>query len=124
MKVVSGTEADKTPFGSQELVIDIHKEHMLSIVHLRNYLVAFFDLPAIRIIRTGTAREDSNQQNFGVREILAEFENNRTYAFGYHWSGGTAIHVVGAKHERDGFWLVTLSFTILETPEDALSGVA
>ena len=59
MEVVSCAEPDETSFRSQELVIDVRKEHMLSIIQLFDDIVAFFDLATIDIVRTGAAREDS-----------------------------------------------------------------
>ncbi len=71
----------------------------------------------------GSAGEDGEEEDFGVGEVFAVFEDDGADAFG-DFGAGVGAGVVGADHEHDGFGLEALTFTVFETPEDALGGVA
>ncbi len=93
------------------------------VVELGDDPVGFFNLEAIGIGWTGAARKDGQQQDFGIRKILAELQDNGADAFGDFRAGGAA-GIIGADHEHDGLGLVALALTVLQAPEDALGGVA
>ena len=121
MEVV-GPEADQAAGGVEELGIDVHEEYVFLVVEFGNDLVRLLALAAVGVRGTGAAGEDGQQQDLGVRKVLAEFQDVGADALGDFRAG--AAGVVGADHEHDGLGLVALALPVLQSPEDALGGVA
>jgi hypothetical protein len=75
------SEADEATISARELVIDIPEEDMLTVIQPDDDLVSFVILHAIRIRGSGTAREDCQKQDLGIREVFTEFINNGADTF-------------------------------------------
>src|SRR2546423_8181076 len=123
VKIVTGAEADQATLRIQKLVIDVHEEHVLTVVQTGDDLVRFFDFETIGVRGPRAAREDGQQQNLRIRKILAELEDVGADALG-DFRSGCAAGVVGADHQHDRFGLMALSFAVLKTPQHALRRIA
>ena len=75
--------------------------------------------------RIFAAREDRQQQHFGLRQLFAELLHDRRHALGDLFHGVVfAVGVIGADHDDGGPGLEAIQITVIKSPEDMLRAVA
>ena len=83
-------------------------------------------LVALRVICvTCSAREDAEEEDFGVLRALVDGADDVTDSVGdFFWGVLLGAAVVGADHENDDLGFDAVELTVLDAPEDVLGSVA
>src|SRR5205807_448505 len=112
----------------EELGADVQVKDVALVVKPRDDAVDLRDLVAHGIARH-TAREDGEQQNLRVGEVVPQLQHYSAHALSDFRGGGRAgivapARVVGAEHQHDGLRLESLALAVFQAPENSLRRVA
>ena len=112
--------------GGEELGADIEVVDLLAVVELSDEFIHGLILGATRVAGfTSPAREDSEEEDLGVRRALMDSRDDILDTGGDLFDRVLAdAAVIGADHEDDDLRLDAFEFTVLDAPEHMLGAVA
>ncbi len=111
--------------GFEELRAEVEIVDFVAVVKLRDDRVHGLVFIASRIVRvTGSAREDSEQKDFGFSRAFVNGADDVANAGG-HFFGRIFFRaaVVGSDHEHDGLGFDSIKLTVFDAPENVLRAV-
>ncbi len=109
--------------GTDKILADAQEVHVGTLVEEGEHLVDLKDFAALRIDSLA-AWKNIEQKNLGLRQLGAEFVDDRRDAVDHLLGGVAAARVVRADHDNGDLGADVLDVAVVEPPQDVLCSIA